>query len=64
MLTGRLFAGRRFSYFRTWAEAKRSFDMTDEELARAEGDAFVFWRWPNTTLEVLQPTQEQLKKDI
>jgi hypothetical protein len=60
MLSGRLFAGRRFTMWRTWEEAKKSFDMTDDELLQRSDT--VWWR--ATTVEVVHPTQEQVKKDL
>lgn len=60
MLRGRIFAGRRFSMWRTWEEAKRSYELSDDELlSRSET---VWWR--GTTVEVVPPTPEQLKKDV
>lgn len=60
MLEGRLFAGRRFSMWRTWAEAKRSFDMSDDELCQRSET--VWWR--ASSVEVVHPTQDQVKKDL
>lgn len=60
MLQGRLFAGRRMTMWRTWEEAKHSYDLSDEELLTRSEE--VWWR--ATTVEVVHPTSEQLKKDL